>query len=142
MAAARAIEVLPATAERWPDVVQVMDDSSYARKCWCAYWILPNREFRAGWGEANRRAHVGGVGMAVHDDFQGRGCGTALLAAVVDHADRWLTLTRLELTVWADNEPAIRLYQRHGFQREGVGQAYAYRDGQYVDALFMARLKG
>ncbi|MCY1127569.1 GNAT family N-acetyltransferase [Frigidibacter sp. RF13] len=92
--------------------------------------------------EANRRAHVGSVGMAVRDDFQGQGCGTALLSAVVDHADRWLTLTRLELTVWADNEPAVRLYERHGFEREGLGRAYAYRDGRFVDALFMARLKG
>ncbi|WP_284165073.1 GNAT family N-acetyltransferase [Frigidibacter sp. SD6-1] len=91
--------------------------------------------------EANRRAHVGSIGMAVHDDFQGRGCGTALLSAVVDHADRWLTLTRLELTVWADNSPAIRLYERQGFQREGLGRAYALRDGAFVDALFMARLR-
>lgn len=92
--------------------------------------------------EAHRRAHAAGIGMAVHDDFQGQGCGTALLAAAVDHADRWLTVTRLELSVWADNEPAIRLYERHGFQREGIGRAYALRDGVFVDALFMARLKG
>lgn len=31
-----------------------MGDCSYARKCWCAYWYLPNKDFKAGWGEANR----------------------------------------------------------------------------------------
>src|SRR5689334_16000236 len=37
-----------------------------------------------------RRRHCGGIGMGVHDDFQGRGVGTALLAAALDLADNWL----------------------------------------------------
>jgi L-phenylalanine/L-methionine N-acetyltransferase len=40
-----------------------------------------------------------------------------------------------------DNEPAIRLYQRFGFQVEGTLRRHAFRDGKYVDALFMARLQ-
>ena len=54
-----------------------------------------------------RRAHVGAFGMAVHDDFAGLGVGTALMQAMIDQADRWLGLIRLELTVWADNVRAI-----------------------------------
>ena len=49
--------------------------------------------------------------------------------------------TRLELEVYADNEPAIRLYERFGFEREGVLRQYAYRNGQLADALYMARLR-
>lgn len=44
----------PATAERWPDVVTVFEDCADGKRCWCAYWYLPNRDFKAGWGEANR----------------------------------------------------------------------------------------
>ena len=47
-----------------------------------------------------RRKHAGGIGMAVHDDFQGQGEGTALLQAAIDMADNWLNLQRLELTVF------------------------------------------
>ncbi len=89
-----------------------------------------------------RRAHAGTFGMAVHDDFAGRGVGTALVAAAVDQADRWLGLTRLELNVWTDNDRAIALYERFGFAREGVLRAYAWRDGELVDSLAMARLRG
>lgn len=89
---------------------------------------------------AARRRHTAGIGMAVHDDVQGIGIGSALLAAVVHLADEWLALRRLELTVYPDNEPAVRLYERHGFEREGVLRDYAFRDGQYIDALSMARL--
>jgi L-phenylalanine/L-methionine N-acetyltransferase len=88
-----------------------------------------------------RRRHVGGLGVCVHDDFQQRGIGTALIAALIDVADNWLDLKRLELTVYLDNEPAIRLYQKFGFKVEGTLRGHAFRDGKYVDALFMARLQ-
>jgi putative acetyltransferase len=79
--------------------------------------------------------------MGVHDEMQGRGVGSALLHAGVDLADRWLNLTRLELEVYTDNDPAIRLYERFGFEREGTMHQYAFRDGAYVDAYLMARVR-
>ena len=91
--------------------------------------------------EQARRAHVGSIGMAVHDAYAGRGVGTALLDAVIDLADNWLQLKRLELSVYADNARAIALYERFGFEREGLMRAYAWRNGRHVDALAMARLK-
>ncbi len=90
----------------------------------------------------NRRAHVGSIGMGVHDAYAGRGVGTALMAAVVDLSDRWLNLKRLELQVWADNARAIALYERFGFEREGLLRAEGFRDGAYADSLTMARLHG
>jgi putative acetyltransferase len=88
-----------------------------------------------------RRRHCGGIGMAVHDDFQGRGLGTALLAAILDLADRWLGLRRIELSVYTDNAAAIHLYKKFGFVIEGTARRYAFRDGAYVDAYAMARLR-
>jgi L-phenylalanine/L-methionine N-acetyltransferase len=88
-----------------------------------------------------RRRHAGAIGMGVHDDWQGKGIGTALLHAGVDLADNWLNLRRLELEVFADNEAGIRLYERFGFEREGVLREYAFRNGAYVDAYSMARLR-
>ena len=88
-----------------------------------------------------RRRHVGQIGMAVRDDWQGKGAGTALMEAMVDLAERWLNLTRIELEVYTDNEPAIRLYKKFDFVIEGTHINFAYRDGHYVDAHFMARLR-
>jgi putative acetyltransferase len=89
-----------------------------------------------------RRSHTGGIGLIVHDDYHGRGIGTALMAALVDTADNWLNLKRLELTVFVDNEPAIKLYKKFGFAIEGTHRAEAFRDGVFVDAYRMARLSG
>ena len=88
-----------------------------------------------------RRSHVASIGMGVRDDWQGKGVGTALMQAVVDLADRWLQIKRLELEVYTDNPPAIALYTKFGFEREGLLRAYAFRDGEYVDAYAMARIR-
>jgi putative acetyltransferase len=89
----------------------------------------------------NRRAHAGSIGMSVDEAFQGRGIGRALMAAVIDLADNWYNLRRLELEVYTDNDVAIRLYQRFGFIIEGTHRSYAYREGAFVDAYSMARLR-
>jgi putative acetyltransferase len=88
-----------------------------------------------------RRRHVGQIGMAVRDDWQGKGAGTALLQAAVDLADKWLNLTRLELEVYTDNASAIRLYKKFSFIIEGTLAQFSFRDGQYVDSYIMARLR-
>ena len=88
-----------------------------------------------------RRHHAAALGMSVHADWQGKGVGTALMRAGVDLADNWLGLTRLELEVYTDNEAAVRLYERFGFEREGLLRQHAYRDGRYVDSYVMARLR-
>jgi L-phenylalanine/L-methionine N-acetyltransferase len=92
--------------------------------------------------QAGRRQHAAPLGMGVRDAFQRRGIGTAILAALIDAADNWLDLRRLELTVYADNAPAIALYERAGFEREGLLRAYAFRGGRYTGAVLMARLRG
>jgi len=88
-----------------------------------------------------RRRHVGEIGMMVRDDWQGKGIGTALMQAIVDLADKWLNLYRLELDVYTDNEPAIKLYKKFGFEIEGRRVGMAFRDGQFIDSYAMARVR-
>ena len=88
-----------------------------------------------------RTRHSGHFGIAVRDDWQGRGVGTALMEACLDLADNWLNLSRLDLRVYVDNAPAIALYEKFGFEIEGTHRCFAYRQGAYVDAYVMARLR-
>lgn len=88
-----------------------------------------------------RRRHTGEIVMAVADNFHGQGIGTQLMKTVLDLADKWLNLTRLELTVYTDNDKAIGLYQKFGFIIEGEHKAFAFRNGQFVSAYSMARIK-
>lgn len=91
-------------------------------------------------GPALRRRHVAMLGISVAREHQRSGVGSALMRALIDYADRWGQILRIELTVFADNAGAIALYERCGFEHEGRARGYALRDGRYVDALYMARL--
>jgi putative acetyltransferase len=73
----------------------------------------------------------------------GRAKGLVQLSCkeAVNLADKWLNLIRLELEVYTDNEPAIRLYKKFGFIIEGTLAQYSFRDGQFVDSHLMARLR-
>lgn len=87
-----------------------------------------------------RRSHAAAIGMAVHDEWHGRGIGSALLRDAVALADNWLNVWRFELTVYTDNAAAVHLYQKFSFVIEGTHRGYALRDGTFVDAYAMARL--
>ena len=90
--------------------------------------------------ESGRRRHTASVGMMVHDRFQGRGIGRRLLAALLDVADNYLGLVRVELEVFSDNVRAIRLYESAGFVHEGRKRKAIFRHGRHQDSLLMARV--
>lgn len=84
-------------------------------------------------------AHVADLGLMVAKDVRGRGVGRALLATAVEWA-RGSGIRKLELHVFPWNGPAIRLYERFGFEQEGYRRAHYRRSGDDadVDAILMA----
>jgi len=87
-----------------------------------------------------RCRHVADLFLVVRDEWQGRGVGRSLMQALLDAADNWLGLIRLQLMAQQDNARAIALYERFGFQHEGVVRQDILQDGRYVDSVVMARL--
>jgi RimJ/RimL family protein N-acetyltransferase len=81
--------------------------------------------------------HVADLGLMVAKEERGRGVGTALLEAAVKWA-QVAGVRKLELHVFPWNEPAIKLYEHFGFEREGYRKNHYRRDGRYVDAILMA----
>jgi RimJ/RimL family protein N-acetyltransferase len=82
-------------------------------------------------------AHVADLGLMVAKDARRAGVGRALLEAAVDWA-RASGVRKLELHVFPWNEPAIRLYETFGFEREGLRKKHYRRAGEDVDAILMA----
>lgn len=76
--------------------------------------------------------------LAVEPRYRRRGCGRALLGAGLETL-RQRGADDVHLEVRAENETAIRLYRRFGFEVRGSRRAY-YFDGS--DALLMARRGG
>ncbi|MBZ3683257.1 MULTISPECIES: GNAT family N-acetyltransferase [Providencia] len=88
-----------------------------------------------------RRRHVATFGITVSEAHQGKGIGSQLMQVMVDYCDNWLNVHRIELEVFAANGSGVGLYEKFGFEQEGRMRDYAFRDGQYVDAVMMSRIK-
>ena len=88
-----------------------------------------------------RRMHSAGLGMMVSPAYWGLGVGSRLMAGILDIADDWLDLKRVELEVNTDNPAAVGLYQKFGFEIEGTKRFHAFGDGRWADSHFMARIR-
>lgn len=87
-----------------------------------------------------RRRHAASLVLFVAPEWHRRGVGTALLTALVDWADGWAGLARIELGVQHDNAAALALCGAFGFEHEGTLRAAVLRDSAFVDLHSMARL--
>ncbi len=89
-----------------------------------------------------RRAirHRASIGLSVAHDWRRHGVGRALMERVIGWARESGVITRLELEVLARNDAAIHLYQRLGFEREGVIRRALLRHGEYLDEYSMSLL--
>lgn len=74
--------------------------------------------------------------IAVAPAHQRRGLGTTLLGALVDEA-RTRRATEMLLDVRADNQPALALYERHGFER--IARRRGYFGAGHIDGLVLRR---
>jgi len=100
--------------------------------------IAGNLNLRGGRRRANR--HVCTLGMAVTKGWRRQGIGSLLLKKALDWAQTNPTVRRLELNVFAENEIAVHLYQKFGFNIEGTRRQALYRNGRFHDDYIMAIL--
>lgn len=84
--------------------------------------------------------HAVEFGMSVGQAYRRQGVGRALLAALLEWAHRTPPVTRIELRVYVENEPARRLYESFGFQVEGRRRHAIFQDGRYRDDVIMSQL--
>ena len=85
---------------------------------------------------------VSGVSIAIGEAKQwGKGYGYEVMQLVLRFAFDELNLHRVQLTVFCYNERAIALYEKLGFQREGVHREHLQRDGKRYDMYLYGLLR-
>lgn len=86
-------------------------------------------------------AHSGEFGISLANGYRGRGIGTRLIAAL----EAWAPahgITRITAHAWETNPGALRLYERLGYQHEGLLRGDVMVDGMPVDVHVLAKLLG
>lgn len=91
----------------------------------------------------DRMRHVATIGVGVLESHQRLGLGRALMNRIIDWASADEGTLKLQLSMFADNTPAMKLYESLGFKREGlrVG-SFIQPDGTLHDEVLMGRWLG
>lgn len=88
----------------------------------------------------NRTAELGIV-IGRRDQW-GRGFGSEAVALLCQHAFETLDLRKIVLWCFASNDRGLHLYRKLGFEVEGRLRQQVYVEGQYVDEIVMALMRG
>ncbi|WP_036843046.1 GNAT family N-acetyltransferase [Pontibacillus marinus] len=88
------------------------------------------------WNQRN-----GWLSIAIGADHQGKGLGKEAMQLLLRFAFDELNLHRVQLTVFENNDRAIRLYESLGFTKEGAHREFLYRDGKNYDMFLYGLLR-
>ena len=86
-----------------------------------------------------RKQHSVYAAIGVREGQRGKGIGTKLFQALEQWAKE-KELHRIELTVIEQNEAGVALYQKMGFEIEGIKKDSLYINGNYVNEYYMAKI--
>lgn len=120
--------VLENIKNNWPHFIAVSEGKIIG---WCDISALDRPVF----------AHIGSLGIGVLASYRGLGIGKRLMQRSIQKAEQ-KGLTRIELTVREKNTSAIALYEKFGFEKEGIHKNAVCIDGKYENHVFMALLLG
>ena len=84
--------------------------------------------------------HCGELGIVVAKEYQGKGIGTTIIQKLIDWAKANGVTTRIQLDTRKDNESAIRLYEKFGFEMEGCLKNQTLLNGTYYDLCVMGMM--
>jgi RimJ/RimL family protein N-acetyltransferase len=83
-----------------------------------------------------RFAHRREIAISVRKDYWGKGIGTGIMNILMDFAKK-SGAEVLELEVRSDNEAAISLYKKFGFEKIGTNEKFFKINGEFFAADYM-----
>jgi RimJ/RimL family protein N-acetyltransferase len=95
----------------------------------------------AGYLSAKNINYINGTadfGIILLKEFRGKGYSKEAMKLFFNYLYREIHLRKLTLYVLEDNNPAIEVYKKVGFSREGLLKEHTWQDGQYKNIVLMS----
>jgi len=89
----------------------------------------------------SRVRHVAHLNILFHEQHQNQKFEELLIKKLIDLADNWLMLVRIETQIFVENGSQVAFYKTLGFVEEGVRKYAMIRGGKYCDLILMARYR-
>ena len=84
-----------------------------------------------------RIAHNGELAISVKKEYWGMGVGTEMMKVLIGFAKETGVIKNISLGVKSDNEKAIKLYEKMGFEKVGAHKNFFNINGVYYDEILM-----
>jgi RimJ/RimL family protein N-acetyltransferase len=91
-------------------------------------------------GEHLGNHHTTTLGISIHKDWRDQGVGRALMERAIAWAKNTGVVKRMQLGVTSTNAAAIHLYEKMGFEKEGLRRRGLFKNGRYYDTWLMGLL--
>ena len=128
------VDWAPAAPDRWPQLEGLFRACGDARGCWCGFWYRSHRQFRAGWGEGNRRFLKALIEGGAEPGVLALSGGTAVAWCGVAPRERQSRLARSRVLAAVDEAAewsitcfvVARGHRRQGLMRPLISAAVAH----------------
>lgn len=87
--------------------------------------------------QKERMKHNGVLGISFRKKYWGMGLGNEVMRYLIEWAKFNGITKKISLLVREDNERAIKLYEKFGFEREGILKKDIYVNGNYYNTIAM-----
>lgn len=84
-----------------------------------------------------RIAHNSEIAISVKKEYWNIGIGSFVMDALINFAKNHNTIKNISLGVKASNHNAIKLYEKHGFQKVGIHKNFFNINGEFDDDIIM-----
>lgn len=81
------------------------------------------------------------IGLWITKEAQGEGYGTEAASKLIKYAFDQLNYHRIYARTLDTNKASQKLWEKHGFQKEGELREHIYRDGEYHNLILYGLLK-
>ena len=89
------------------------------------------------------QGHSDEIGYWLAEPFRGRGLMTEIVKVFSDYLfETRPELVRLEAKVHSHNPASARVLEKAGFEREGLARKMTLKNGEYIDVILLAKIRG
>lgn len=88
---------------------------------------------------SGKRSHCANITIMVNPNFHSIGIGSALMDKLLEYSNNILKVKKVELSVFSNNNKAIKLYKKYGFSVEGIKRQAVFVNNEFKDEIFMAK---
>ncbi|MDO4711901.1 MAG: GNAT family protein [Peptostreptococcaceae bacterium] len=91
-------------------------------------------------GKRQRTHHCANLGLGVLHEYSNIGIGQAVVEQLLSYARSSDSIAKIDLQVLKDNQKAIRLYKKSGFEVEGISRRALFIKDRFYDYIHMGQI--